>query len=210
MLSGDFLQKVFDYIWQFVPQPKIVGVRHKGLKTQTFRFRDLFPRAWWDESVQRWIFAWTPFDLTAKLMIIEPGLTVVWPAVTEWDDYPVKEQTLPVIGVEFETVDGVTMRASGVLVYDVADVLKLLTETYDADDGMADTTRALLLQVLEKRSRNQLRKNRRALNNELVKVGAAALMDRFGIRVKEFNLDSLTPVRVYRVVQSTRHEGELK
>jgi regulator of protease activity HflC (stomatin/prohibitin superfamily) len=198
MLSGDFLQRFFDYVWQFVPQPKVVGLRHKGLKTQTFRFRDLLRPSRWRTL------------LTAKPVIVEPGLTVHWPLVTEWDDYPVKEQTLPVIGVEFETTDGDTMRASGVLLYEVDDVLKLLTETYDADDGMADMTRALLLQVLEKRSRAQLRENRRALNNELVRLGAEKLKARFGIRVLEFSLDSLTPVRVYRVVQSTRHEGELK
>lgn len=199
----DWLAKFLDFFWQFVPRPTTVEPFRKAVRVRTVLVRDLFK------------FKWDP---SAKVTILDPGFHVFWPFTTTWTEYPVKEQTLPVISVQFETAekDGVkseVLSASAILKYEVDDLQQLYCENYDADDGISDVAQTVLLRVLAGMSKAEIRRGitfRRTLDTKLKNEAEEDLKQQYGVRVKKFSLNSLTPIRVFRVIQSTRQEGELK
>lgn len=199
----EFLNKIFEFLWQFMPKPTIVDPQKQAVRTRTVRFRDL-ARLRWDPS--------------AKPVAVLPGFYVFWPIVTSWIEYPVKEQTLPVVSVQFETAEvngepSKTVSASAILKYRVLDLVQLICENDDADDGISDMAQTAMLEVMVPMPYSEIRsgiRGRRTLDTKLRNAAKEEIEKQYGVQVTKFSLSSLTPTKVMRHIVSTRQEGELK
>lgn len=201
-MEGAFawLNKIFDFLWQFVPQFVIVPVQGQALVTRTVLLRDLLRLRWRPE---------------AKITVVLPGFHVFWPLTTSLDIYPTAYQTAPLVAQDVVTspdADGKrkTIMARGVLAYSISDLAKIYAETYDPDDTIKDIAGASMHHVLCSQTWEELCKGQgRTLDTKLRNAVKKDLSDR-GVEVHQFTLTSLAPSRVLRLVQSTSQEGEQK
>jgi regulator of protease activity HflC (stomatin/prohibitin superfamily) len=195
----EWLNRIFDLLWRFVPKPIIVGPQAQALVTRTVLLRDLARGRW---------------RPAAKLAVAEPGFHVFWPLMTEFEIYPVAYQTTPLVAQDIVTAPDaegkrVTVTARGMLSYEIEDLTKILAHTYDPEDTIRDEAATAFHDVLCHQSWDDLvRGQGRTLDTKLRNKAKEALTER-GIKVHKFTLTSLAPARVLRVVQSTAQEGEL-
>lgn len=196
MISGfEWLNKIFDYLWQFVPQPVIVDTRLRALKWTTVRLRDLVKMRW---------------DPSAKLRVLEPGFHVYWPLFSVVETLSVKRQTAPLPIQVVTTTDGKKIAAGGVLTYDLEDAGLAVGETHDTDDTIRDVGATCLHDALADRSSVEILSVKRRVLNTVLKNAAKDELKIYGARVIQFRLTTLAETRVYRLMQSTAQEGEIK
>jgi regulator of protease activity HflC (stomatin/prohibitin superfamily) len=201
-MEGAFawLNKIFDFLWQFVPQPVLIPVQGKAMLTHTILLRDLLR------------FRWRP---SSKVSVAEPGFRVYWPLTTALDIYPTMYQTTPLVAQDVVTAPDangrrMTITARGMLAYSISDLVKIYAETYDPDDTIRDIAATSMHHVLCGQTWEELCKGQgRTLDTKLKNEVKKDLADR-GVEAHKFTLTSLAPSRVLRLVQSTSQEGEQK
>lgn len=190
-----WLNRIAEWLTQFVPTWKIVDTREGALKWQTVRLRDLLRGRW---------------DPMAKVVTLGPGFHVYWPLFSTLEVYPVKRQSIPLTSQVITTTDEVSVVVSGMMVFDIIDLQKIYAETIDPDDAIKDIASSALHDVCCHKSWEELRKGQgRSLDTALRNEAKKDLED-YGVRVIKFTLTTCARTRVYRVVNSTAQEGELR
>ncbi len=186
---------IAEWIGQFIPRWKIVDTREGALKWQTIRLRDLIRGR---------------VDSTAKVVKIGPGFHVYWPLFSTFEVYPVKRQTVPLATQIVTTTDKLEVAVTGMIVFAIDDLEKIQGETWDPDDTIKDIAASSLHDVCCHKSYEELCTGQgRTLDTALRNAAKKDLAD-YGVRVIKFTLTTLAKTRVYRVVQSTHQEGEIK
>ena len=79
---------------------------------------------------------------------IKPGVCAYWPIVTEVDILPVARQTHNLPSQSLTTRDGKTIVVSGVVVYEIRDVVSALAKNWDISDTINDITMCAITQVI--------------------------------------------------------------
>lgn len=200
MAGFEWLNRIFEFLWQFVPKPVQVPVQAQALVTHTVLVRDVL------------LFRWRP---EAKVSVVQPGFHVYWPLVTDLEIYPTAYQTTPLVAQDVVTAPDehgkrMTITARGMLAYSITDLEKIYAHTYDPEDTIRDVAATSFHDVLCHRTWEDLCKGQgRSLDTALKNEVKKDLSER-GIEVHKFTLTSLAPSRVLRVVQSTSQEGEVK
>jgi len=123
------------------------------------------------------------------------GIHIYWPIVTECEIVPIKRQTTNLVEQYLCTKDGCAVGVSGILVYEVNDVEKLLTECYDYEDTIQDLALAAIKKVITSHSLEYLQKNHIDTDKELT-LTLRKELNRFGIRTIRVTLSDLAPCKM--------------
>ncbi len=181
-----WIGKIMSAVGQWIPQRTVVPTTHGWIK---------WVGGFWSEM---------------RVESGKAGVVWSWPLTTEMVVYPVVRQTTPLPSQIITTKDERTIAVSGMLVYEVGDIEKLLAHTYDADDTVKDIAQSALLDVLGKLEWPFIRDQQgRKLDTALRNVAKRDLED-YGIHVLKFSLTTVAPCRVHRLISSQFAEGEVR
>lgn len=177
----EWLNKLYEIIAQFFPKWVIFDPREGGVKFVKGRPVELKPgRIHW-----------------------------YWPVTTTIDQYPVVRQTDQLIAQTMETTDGITFVAQGIVVYDVPNVVKLLTECQHSvkliQDISATEVHAVLCEFTWADLKQEQRKG--TLDTKL-KNALKKPLEEYGVRVIKCMLTDLARVRVTKHLMQTQKEPE--
>jgi regulator of protease activity HflC (stomatin/prohibitin superfamily) len=136
------------------------------------------------------------------------GLHVYWPLVTQWGYYPVARQTANLPAQDITTADGKTIAVSGVITYEIVDVLAIYAHCWDPENTVRDIAVAAFSTSLSRLTWAQILAKQRAgvLGHRLRKACQAEMAD-YGVRVIQCSTPSLVASRIYRVLQSQSQDG---
>jgi regulator of protease activity HflC (stomatin/prohibitin superfamily) len=115
-----WLGDVFRFLLSLVPRLLIVRATHRAVK----------------------------FARGKHARVLLPGLHFYWPLVTEVEIVPVIRQTVDLVPQYLTTADGAPVAVSGIVVYEVDDVLRLLTECFDYDAMIRSFSLAAIKRVV--------------------------------------------------------------
>lgn len=138
-----------------------------------------------------------------------PGIHWYWPLMTTIQHYPTARQADDLRAQTIVTTDDKTVVVSGVLIYEVADIEKLLAHTHSAASTVTDIALTAIHDVCCQCSWEDLKARQRkgTLDTELRNTSQKALND-YGVRVIKTMLIDLAPCRVVKLMQTPR-EGIL-
>lgn len=131
----------------------------------------------------------SPFRFT------KTGIHFYWPLVTECEVVPIKRQTTNLEAQYLCTADNKTIGVSGILVYEIADVVKLLVETYDYEDTIRDLALAAVKEVIIKYDFKYLQEEGQTIDKELTKKLREQLK-RFGVKTIRVTLSDFSQCKV--------------
>jgi len=174
-----WIGQIADWIGKFVPRWKIVAEWELGLK---------LPRG-------------------RNPQICTPGIWWYWPASTVWVIHPTKRQGVNLKSQTITTADGKAIIAGGLIVFEVADVVKLVVDTYMPDETVKEISLTAVHDVCCLLTWEQLQQEQRSgeLDKKL-KVAATGELRRYGVRVLKMTLTDLALTRVIKIVQSTSQD----
>lgn len=183
-----WIGQIFDFFFSLLPTIFICRTTHEGVKFKT------------GDNVQvvrhdNGMFWPSFFGLPGTPMFRRCGLHFYWPIVTEYELVPIKRQTTNLVAQYLCTKDNKTVGVSGILVYEVSDVEKLLTECYDYEDTIQDIALVTIKQVIVQHDQRFILEHSEDLDKELTKVLREQLR-RFGIKTIRCTLSDFAPCRV--------------
>jgi regulator of protease activity HflC (stomatin/prohibitin superfamily) len=138
------------------------------------------------------------------------GVVWYWPLTTEVLLFPVVRQTTPLPSQIVTTGDNKTVAVSGMLVYEVSDIEKLLGHTYDPDDTVKDIAQSALTDVLGHMSWPDIQKGQGKTLDTKLRNAAKKDLEDYGVNVLKFSLTTLALCKVHRLITSQFTEGEVK
>jgi regulator of protease activity HflC (stomatin/prohibitin superfamily) len=145
----------------------------------------------------------------ARAVELKPGLHWYWPITTAVDSYPVVRQTDQLLAQTIESKDGVTFVAQGIVVYDVPDVLKLLTLCQHAIKLVQDISATEVHAVLCQFTWSELkREQEKGTLDTKLKNAVRKPLEEYGVRVIKCMLTDLARVRVLKHLLQTQKEPE--
>lgn len=169
-----WLGDVFRAILKTIPQVFLVKSTHAGVK-----FRN----------------GCNVIELRTDNGLFGSGIHIYWPLVSEYEIVPVKRQTTNLQPQYLTTKDQKTIGVSGILVYEISDVTKLLTECYDYEDTIRDLSLAAVKEVIVQHEFSHLRDNGKAIDLELGRTLRAQLK-MFGVKTIRFTLSDFSQCQV--------------
>lgn len=186
-----WLGEIFSTLLNFIPQIVIIRATHAGVKFKAGRtVKVLMPDNGIFMPCWLLLFGWIPC-----LWFMRTGVHFYWPVVTECEVVPVKRQTTNLSEQYLCTADKQTLGVGGILVYEVTDVEKLLTECFDYEDTIRDLSLTSIKSVVTSHSLATLLQKSDEVDKELTKTLKSELR-MFGIKVIKATLSDLTPCRM--------------
>lgn len=169
----EIISQFFNFIISFLPRYTIIKTTHGGVKfvggnivTELSSSNGIF----FPVFCRRWLIKFR-----------KTGIHVYWPIVTEVIQVPIKRQTTKLDKQILTTKDDHTVLVAGIVVYEVDDVTKLLTETWDYDDTIKDYATVCIQKTITTNNFKDIQSIN--LNEELRKN-----LKPFGIKVIRVNL----------------------
>lgn len=186
---------IFEWLGKFFPRWQVLDTTEGGVKFQGF----MLPR--------RLRVRFGGYDGDMRVTLCEPGLHWWWPATTRLEVYPTARQADNLPTQMMVTTDGKVVAVSGMLVYRVADLLKLFPTTYSAVRLVQDITLTAVHDVCCEMSWETLQSEQRSgkLNTKL-KNAVKKQLEEYGIEVIKCMLTDLAPGRIYRMINSTQQD----
>jgi regulator of protease activity HflC (stomatin/prohibitin superfamily) len=137
-----------------------------------------------------------------EISVLGPGLHWYWPTITVINVVTTVRDTQDLAGQTFTTKDGKVVLASGMVMYSVNDVEKLLTSSPDYVSTISDVCMNCIHDCFIKYEWEQLRAGilDGTIGKELKKAASEELRP-FGIKIISLGLKDLAPVRVMKIVQ---------
>ncbi len=145
----------------------------------------------------------------SEITELKPGkLHVYWPFVSIIKEVDIARQTLDLTTQTFETRDGITVQMSGMLTYQVNDVVALLTSVYDPDNSIRDIGMTILQEVLVQYTWAEIRDKLvdGNLRKEMTRETQRELRS-FGIKVLKVGIKDLSRTKVYKVALEQSTDG---
>jgi regulator of protease activity HflC (stomatin/prohibitin superfamily) len=169
------------------------------------------------EWIGQWIPRWIVLDTTQgavkfvygkRLIAQTGGIVCWWPAVTKLVTYPIARQANDLRAQTIVTKDGKPYIVGAMIVYEVEDLVKILGQTWDADDTIRDIALSVIHDVLVQYEAEPLMAAVRSgdLDKDLRHEARKGLAP-YGIKVVKLTLTDLAPCAVYRLVGSMPSEG---
>lgn len=176
----------------------------------------------WIGQIMEWIGRffprWVILDTTegavkfvhgSKAIALGSGIHWYWPLVTTLQQYPTARQADNLRTQTIVTMDDKVIVVGGMLVYEVADIEKLLAHTHNAATTVTDIALTAVHDVCCQLSWEDLKQEQRrgTLDTKLKNTTQKALNE-YGVKVIKTMLTDLAPCRVVKLMQ-TEHEGGL-
>lgn len=181
--------QIAEWIGRFVPRWELLDVTHEAIKIVRGRWR---------------VRGWRLERLEQAIVVCKPDrVHFWWPVTTVWFEHPVARQTVNLPSQTITLADGRTVAVSGLVVFEVADIQKLLCQTYGPDDAVRDISLTAVHDACCQYDWAGLQAAQRdgTLDRKL-KADAKKELDRYGCRVLKMALTDLAPCRVLKVMQT--------
>jgi regulator of protease activity HflC (stomatin/prohibitin superfamily) len=175
-----WLRDIADWLGMFVPRRVIVDSTH----------------------------GWVKFVKGGKIITGGPQIVMFWPVTTNLHTYPTARQAVSLPSQVITTKDGQTVAIGGLLVYDIADLEKILAHTYDPEETIKDIAASSLHDVCCRETWDDLRGGQGRQLDTKLKNEAKKDLDDYGVRVIKFTLTTMALATVTRVIRSTFPEGQ--
>lgn len=136
-----------------------------------------------------------------KVKELKPGLHVYWPFLTDFLEIPTARTTYNFSEQVVMTVDEKSLAVSGVLVYQITDVVKALSKSYDVDDTIGDIGNTAIMETLSGKKLKDLMEAQRSgeLTKELTKTCRSRLCQ-FGVKVISAALTDFSTCQVLKIM----------
>ena len=177
-----WLKNVIEWLGQFIPQWEIVDTTRGWIK---------------------WVRGY-------KVKTGGAGIVWHWPVVTRFMTYAIARQTTPLPSQVITTTDEKVVVVSGMLVYEITDLVPLIAHTYDAEDTIRDIATSSLHDVCSHQTWEELRTGQGRTLDTKLRNEAQKDLKAYGVRVIKFTLTTLAPCNVTRVIRSDFQEGEIR
>lgn len=175
-----WIGQVAEWIGQFIPRVRVVRSTHKAVK----------------------------FKRGHTVVVVDAGVRSYWPLVTDFLEYPVVRQAVELRAQTLVTVDDRSIVVGGMLVFEVSDLGRLASTTFDPDGTIKDISLTAVHDVCCRMDWTTLKnEQRRGTLDTKLKNAAQDLLRDYGVRVLKLMLTDLSPTRVFRLVQTTSKEG---
>ena len=167
---------------------------------------------WVAQFVPRWVILDTTegavkFVRGSNPVALGPGIHWYWPMMTTFQSYPTARQADNLRAQTIVTEDDKVIAVGGMLVYEVADIEKLLAHTHNASTTVTDIALTAVHDVCCQLSWDALKTEQRkgTLDTKLKNTAQKALVE-YGVKVIKLMLTDLAPCRVLKLMQSTSQE----
>jgi regulator of protease activity HflC (stomatin/prohibitin superfamily) len=176
-----WIGQIAEWIGRFIPRMTVI-IPSLGAVKYTGRFRG-------EESMR----------VTAH----GPGLLCYWPLVSILDLYPTVRQTDDLRSQTITTADGKTIAVSGLITYEVYDLLKLLPTTFEPAKAISEITLTAIHDALARMTWVEMtaEQQKGTLETKL-RNAAKKQLDDYGVKVLRVQLTDMAPCRVLKVLQS--------
>ena len=186
-----WLGEIFSTLLNFIPQIIIVRATHAGVKFKAGRtVKVLNPDNGIFMPYWALLFGWIPY-----LWFRRTGVHFYWPVVTECEVVPVKRQTTKLVQQYLCTADEKTLGVGGILVFEVSDIEKLLTECYDYEETIRDLALTSIKSVITSHRLDTLLQQSEEVDKELTKTLRSELRP-FGVKTIKATLSDLIPCKM--------------
>jgi len=167
---------------------------------------------WIGQFIPRWVIVDTThaavkFVRGSNVIPCSAGIHWFWPVTTNMVLHPIARQTSNLKTQTVTTKDKQVRAVGGMIVFEIADIEKILAHTFDPDETIRDITMSAIHDVCcgytadELHDLQQDGKLERALKAEAKKE-----LDRYGVRVIRMTLTDLAPCRVLKVITSASQD----
>ncbi len=181
--------QIFDFLFSLLPTIFVCRTTHEGVK---FKAGDNVKVVRHDNGI-----LWPTFSYRYPWFWLRKcGIHFYWPIVTEYELVPIKRQTNKLVPQYLCTADNKTVGVCGILVYEVSDVEKLLTECDDYDDTIRDIALASIKTVIVQHDQKFILEHSEKFDKELTKVLKQQLRV-FGIKTIRCTLSDFAPCKVF-------------
>lgn len=148
------------------------------------------------------------FKSNGSAVALAPGVHWFWPARTVIDVWPSKRQGDDLRSQTIVTTDDKTVVISGMVIYEVADMLLFAANTYDGPTTAIEIVLTAIHDVCCRMSWEELKtEQRKGTLDTKLKNAAKIMLDDYGVRVLKVMLTDLAPGRVLKLIQSTSVDG---
>jgi len=165
-----WINDLLAWVARFVPQLLVVRRTHAGVAF----VRGKYPKA------------------------LRPGIHIFWPIWTSITIYPTVLQSADLAEQTLITKDGKTVAVNGVVLYEVTDILALLTTIFEPDRLLKDYCLAAVKRVVCERTLEELL----ADNTKLDRMLTGRMRRRFakyGINIVRATLTDTAPCKVWKL-----------
>lgn len=183
---GDIIRALI----RFIPQIILVRSTHAGIK---FKYGCNVVPISHENGLLLPTIKWR--GTLPYISFIHTGLHIYWPLVTEYEVVPIKRQTTNLQVQYLLTSDLKTIGVSGILVYEIRDVVKLLTECFDYEDTIRDLTLAAVKEVVIQYSLEYIQESGKEMDIELTKTLREQLRA-FGVKTIRVTLSDFSQCRM--------------
>jgi hypothetical protein len=128
--------------------------------------------------------------------LINTGVHIYWPICSSVMTMPIKRQTAKLSPQYLQTKDGKTVTIAGVVVFDVFDAVKLLTENFDPDQTVKDYCMSEIRAIVECVTLDDLSSQGYNIDHDITKTLRRHLR-KFGLRVIRYRMTDLAACRMY-------------
>jgi len=184
-----WLGEIFHALISLIPKLILIKTTHAGVKFKCGREIHVLQCDNGLPFIKKFSYKW-PF-----IKFHKTGVHLYWPVVTECIVVPVKRQTTNLVPQYLCTLDNKSIGVSGIVVYEIIDVEKLLTECFDYEDTIRDLSLASIKVVVTSYTLPDLQRQSDAVDKELT-LELRKELSRFGIRTIRVTLTDLTPCRM--------------
>jgi regulator of protease activity HflC (stomatin/prohibitin superfamily) len=138
---------------------------------------------------------------------VKPGILIYWPLITETKLYPIARQAVDLKIQTIVTRDDRTIAVGGMIVYDVRDVVALLTSTFEPDQTIKDITASAIHDAICPLSYEEVKEGTRTgtLDRSL-KEEAKKQLAPYGVRVIKVTLTDMAPAMVVKVMSAVSQD----
>lgn len=171
----------------------------------------------WIGQIANWLGTfiprWTIYDTTEggvkfvcgkKAVGLGPGIHWYWPVTTTIVNYPTARQADDLRSQTMMTLDDRVIVVGGMIVYEVTDVLTLLSTSHSAATTIKDLALTAVHDVCCNLSLSDLMsENRKGTLDTKLRNSAQKVLTPYGVRVLKLMLIELAPCRVLKLIQTT-------
>jgi len=185
-----WLGDVIRALIKIVPQLILVRCTHAGIK---FKYGSDIKLITHDNGIPIPRLKWYKYILYPAFS--PSGLHIYWPLVTEYEVVPIKRQTTNLQVQYLSTLDLKTIGVSGILVYEIRDVIKLLTKCFDYEDTIRDLALAAVKEVIIQYKLEYIQEAGKTMDLELTKTLRDQLNE-FGVKTIRVTLSDFSQCKM--------------
>lgn len=169
----------------------------------------------WLSELIEWVSRWIPrlviirtthravkFVRGKKLILVEPGLCVYWPLITDFHELAVARQTLNLPTQRLVTIDGKRIIASAVVVYNVKDPILAVGKSWDYEETIRDVSMCAVARTITASEYDDLVEDMSGMLGTQLTTACKQGLNKYGVTVQQCMLTDFCPANVIALSNS--------